>query len=147
MCAEGFIEPHFFAGFSGGRKSVLPGIAARETVLYNHCSAFIDSPYSRTGIIENNPIHRDMLFGAEKAGLAFIVNVVLNQNKEIVHAVAGGCDQAHRRGREFLNQWCRTGAVPADIVISTNGGYPLDQNIYQAVKGMTAAEATVKPGA
>lgn len=146
LCAEGFIEPHFFAGFSGGRKSVLPGIAARETVLYNHCSAFIDSPYSRTGIIENNPIHRDMLFGAEKAGLAFIVNVVLNQNKEIVHAVAGGCDQAHRRGREFLNQWCRTGAVPADIVISTNGGYPLDQNIYQAVKGMTAAEATVKPG-
>lgn len=146
LCAEGFIEPHFFAGFSGGRKSVLPGVAARETVLANHCSAFIDSPWSRTGVIENNPIHRDMLFGARKAGLAFIVNVVLNQNKEIVHAVAGDCDQAHKKGRDFLNQWCRAQAVPAHIVISTNGGYPLDQNIYQAVKGMTAAEATVSPG-
>lgn len=146
LCAEGFIEPHFFAGFSGGRKSVLPGVAARKTVLANHCSAFIDSPFARTGIIENNPIHRDMIYAAKKAGLAFIVNVVINQKKEIIYAVAGDCDQAHKKGVSFLNDWCRTPAVPADIVISTNGGYPLDQNIYQAVKGMTAAEATVKEG-
>ena len=146
LCAEGFIEPHFFAGFSGGRKSVLPGVAARKTVLANHCSAFIDSPYARTGIIEGNPIHRDMIYAAKKAGLAFIVNVVINQKKEIIHAVAGDCDLAHQKGVGFLNDWCRTPAVPADIVISTNGGYPLDQNIYQAVKGMTAAEATVNEG-
>ena len=141
LCAEGFIEPHFFAGFSGGRKSVLPGGAARKTVLANHCSAFIDSPYARTGIIEGNPIHRDMIYAAKKAGLAFIVNVVINQKKEIIHAVAGDCDLAHKKGVSFLNDWCRTPAVPADIVVSTNGGYPLDQNFYQCVKGMTAAEA------
>ena len=146
LCAEGFIEPHFFAGFSGGRKSVLPGVAARKTVLANHCSAFIDSPYARTGIIEGNPIHRDMIYAAKKAGLAFIVNVVINQKKEIIHAVAGDCDLAHKKGVSFLNDWCRTPAVPADIVVSTNGGYPLDQNIYQSVKGMTAAEVTVKEG-
>ena len=146
LCAEGFIEPHFFAGFSGGRKSVLPGVAARKTVLSNHCSAFIDSPFARTGIIEGNPIHRDMIYAAKKAGLAFIVNVVINQKKEIIHAVAGDCDLAHKKGVDFLNDWCRTPAVPADIVVSTNGGYPLDQNIYQAVKGMTAAEATVNQG-
>lgn len=146
LCAEGFIEPHFFAGFSGGRKSVLPGVAARKTVLANHCSAFIDSPFSRTGIIDGNPIHRDMIYAAKKAGLAFIVNVVINQKKEIIYAVAGDCDEAHKKGVRFLNDWCRTAAVPADIVISTNGGYPLDQNIYQAVKGMTAAEATVNEG-
>lgn len=146
LCAEGFIEPHFFAGFSGGRKSVLPGVAARKTVLANHCSSFIDNPCSRTGIIDGNPIHEDMIYAARKAGLDFIVNVVLNQNKEIIFATAGDCDQAHIKGRNFLNDWCRTEAVPSDIVISTNGGYPLDQNIYQAVKGMTAAEATVRQG-
>lgn len=146
LCAEGFIEPHFFAGFSGGRKSVLPGVAARKTVLANHCSAFIDSPFSRTGIIDGNPIHRDMIYAAKRAGLAYIVNVVINQKKEIIYAVAGDCDEAHKKGVRFLNDWCRTSAIPADIVISTNGGYPLDQNIYQAVKGMTAAEATVREG-
>lgn len=146
LCAEGFIEPHFFAGYSGGRKSVLPGVAARKTVLFNHCSSFIDNPFSRTGILDNNLIHQDMVYAAHKARLAFIVNVVLNQNKEIVCAVAGDCDSAHRKGTDFLNDWCRVKAVPSDIVISTNGGYPLDQNIYQAVKGMTAAEATVNPG-
>ena len=78
LVAEGFIEPHFFAGFSGGRKSVLPGIAGRTTVLSNHCSEFIDHPCARTGILENNPIHTDMLWAAKTAKLAFIVNVVLN---------------------------------------------------------------------
>ncbi len=146
LCAEGFIEPHFFAGFSGGRKSVLPGIASRKTVLANHCSAFIDDPHSRTGILEGNPIHRDMIYAAKKAGLAFIVNVVLDQDKKIVCAAAGDCEKAHQAGTDFLNSWCRTKAVYSDLVISTNGGYPLDQNIYQAVKGMTAAEAAVNEG-
>lgn len=146
LCAEGFIEPHFFAGFSGGRKSVLPGIAARKTVLANHCSEFIADPCSRTGILEGNLIHQDMIFAARTAGLDFIVNVIINAEKEVIYAVAGDCNEAHCTGCAFLNQYCKVNAVPADIVISTNGGYPLDQNIYQAVKGMTAAEATVRQG-
>ena len=146
LLAEGFIEPHFFAGFSGGRKSVLPGIAGRNSVLANHCSEFIDHPCARTGILENNPIHRDMLWAAQAAKLAFIVNVVLNGEKQVIHAVAGDCISAHEAGCTFLKGLGCAKPVEADIVISTNGGYPLDQNIYQAVKGMTAAEATVKPG-
>ena len=146
LVAEGFIEPHFFAGFSGGRKSVLPGIASRETVMYNHNSHFISSPYARTGNLENNPIHRDMVYAAGKAGLDFIVNVVIDSNHEPIFAVAGDFDKAHLKGAEFLKKNCEVPAVKADIVVSTNGGYPLDQNIYQAVKGMTAAEATVREG-
>lgn len=144
LVSEGFIEPHFFAGFSGGRKSVMPGIASRSTVLANHCSEFIDNQYSRTGILENNPIHEDMLWAAKKANLSFIVNVVLNSEKEVIYAVAGDMEQAHKEGIDFLSALCSTSPIEADIVISTNGGYPLDQNIYQAVKGMTAAEATAK---
>ena len=146
LVAEGFIEPHFFAGFSGGRKSVLPGIAGRGTVLANHCAEFIAHPASRAGSLEDNPIHRDMLWAAKRAGLAFILNVVLNGEKQVIHAVAGDMEQAHLAGCRFLKEQCGVKAVPADIVITTNGGYPLDQNIYQAVKGMTAAEASVRPG-
>jgi nickel-dependent lactate racemase len=146
LCSEGFIEPHFFAGYSGGRKSVLPGIASRVTVVYNHNAGFIASDKSRTGIIEGNPIHRDMLYAARTARLDFICNVVINSDKEAIFAVAGDCDLAHRKGIEFLNSQCKVKAVPSDIVITTNGGYPLDQNIYQAVKGMTAAEATINKG-
>ena len=146
LVSEGFIEPHFFAGFSGGRKSVLPGVASRTTVLANHCSEFIAHKNSRTGILTDNPIHKDMLWAAKKAGLTFIVNVVLNSEKEPIFAVAGDVEQAHKKGTDFLLGLCGAKAVPADIAISTNGGYPLDQNVYQAVKGMTAAEATVKEG-
>lgn len=146
LVAEGFIEPHFFAGYSGGRKSVLPGVAARSTVLANHCSEFISDPGARAGSLQNNPIHKDMVWAAEKAGLRFIVNVVLDGSKRIIHAVAGDCLQAHEAGCRFLENLCGVQAASADIVITTNGGYPLDQNIYQAVKGMTAAEATVNPG-
>lgn len=146
LVSEGFIEPHFFAGYSGGRKSVLPGVCSRETVLANHCAEFIASKYSRTGILENNPIHEDMLWAAKKAGLAFIVNVVINSKKKVVFSVAGDVEKAHKRGTEFLSKYCGAKCEEADIVISTNGGYPLDQNIYQSVKGMTAAEAAVKQG-
>ncbi len=146
LVAEGFIEPHFFAGFSGGRKSVLPGIAGRATVLANHCSEFIDSPKARTGLLEGNPIHEDMLWAAKTAGLAFIVNVVLNENKEVIYATAGHPERAHEAGVQFLSKLCAVKPMEADVVITTNGGYPLDQNMYQAVKGMTAAEATVKEG-
>lgn len=146
LIAEGFIEPHFFAGFSGGRKSVLPGIAARETVMANHCSEFINDPAARTGSLEGNPIHKDMLFAAGKAKLAFIVNVVINGEKKIVKAFAGNMESAHRKGCEFLRSQCQITVPSADIVITSNGGYPLDQNVYQAVKGMTAGEAVCRPG-
>ena len=146
LVSEGFIEPHFFAGFSGGRKSVLPGIAARETVYWNHNADFIASPFARTGILEGNPIHRDMIYAARAAKLAFICNVVINAEHKVVGAFAGDCEAAHVAGAEFLKGLCRNPAAPADIVITSNNGYPLDQNIYPAVKGMTAGEATCKEG-
>jgi nickel-dependent lactate racemase len=147
LISEGFIEPHFFAGFSGGRKSVLPGVASAKTVMANHCSEFIASKYARTGVIQNNPIHKDMLYAAKTAKLAFILNVVIDADKKIINAFAGDSELAHAEGCRFVMELASVEAVKADIVISTNGGYPLDQNIYQSVKGMTAAEATCKEGA
>lgn len=146
LVGEGFIEPHFFAGFSGGRKSVLPGAAARQTVLFNHCAPFIEHPRTRAGILEGNPIHEDMLHAARVAGLGFIVNVALDDEKRIIGAWAGHFEKAHEAGCASVLRHARVPAVEGDIVITSNGGYPLDQNIYQAVKGMTAAEACVRPG-
>lgn len=147
LISEGFIEPHFFAGFSGGRKSVLPGVCDKTTVLGNHCGAFIASPYARTGILEGNPLHRDMVAAAEMAKLAFIVNVVIDEDKKTVAAFAGDFRAAHEAGVAFLRQFCEVQAVPGDIVVTSNGGAPLDQNVYQSVKGLTAAEATAREGA
>ena len=147
LIAEGFIEPHFFAGFSGGRKSILPGVADAVTVMGNHCSKFIDSPFSRTGILDNNPMHEDMLAAARMAKLAFIVNVVIDEEKKTVAAFAGNFETAHRKGCDFIADYVCVKPAYADIVITTNGGYPLDQNAYQSPKGMTAGEATAKDGA
>ncbi len=144
LVAEGFIEPHFFAGFSGGRKSVLPGVASGTTVLANHCSKFIASEFARAGILEGNPLHRDMVYAAEAAKLAFILNVVIDSEKRIINAFAGAHIAAHETGCAFVSELASVKAQPADIAITSNGGYPLDQNIYQSVKGMTAAEATAK---
>lgn len=146
IASDGFIEPHFFAGFSGGRKGILPGIASSKTVLANHCASFISNRCAKTGILDNNPIHRDMLFAAKAAGLAFILNVVLNAEKKIINAFAGDSEKAHMAGCAFLSGLCGVNAVKSDIIISSNGGYPLDQNIYQSVKGMTAAEACSREG-
>ena len=146
LMAEGFIEPHFFAGFSGGRKAVLPGVVGRATTMFNHCAGNIDDRHSRTGILEGNRIHSDMCEGAAKAGLEFILNVVLNDKKEVIGAFSGDLDEAHSAGVSFIQSLCRCKAAPADIVVTTNGGYPLDQNIYQAVKGMSTAEMTCRPG-
>ncbi len=146
LIGEGFIEPHFFAGFSGGRKSVLPGVVSYKTVLANHCAQFIGSPYARTGNLENNPLHRDMLHAARAANLGFIINVVINAEKKIIRAFAGHREEAHNAGCEFVRGLAGVRRVEADIAVTTNGGYPLDQNIYQAVKGMTAAEATLRDG-
>lgn len=146
LIAEGFIEPHFFAGFSGGRKSVFPGCCSRKTVMYNHNAEFIDSPYSRTGILENNPIHKDMIYAARTLKLVFICNVIIDENKKVIHSVAGDLEEAHEAGANWLKSRAGVDRVEADIVLTSNGGYPLDQNIYQAVKSMTAAEACVKEG-
>lgn len=148
LLAEGFIEPHFFAGFSGGRKSVLPGICARETVLGNHCAAFIDSDKAVAGNLAENPVHIDMQAAAKMANLRYILNVVIDQHKSVAAAFAGAPEEAHRAGCEYLRPYCTVKpARPADIVVSSNGGAPLDQNIYQAVKGLSTAAAAAKPGA
>ena len=146
VVSEGFIEPHFFAGFSGGRKSVLPGISDQVTVLGNHCSRFIDSENSRTGKLDGNPMHEDMLAAAKFAKLAYIVNVVIDEEKKTVAAFAGNYVTAHRKGCDFLLSYAKVKPQYADIVITSNGGAPLDQNIYQCVKSMSAAEATCNPG-
>lgn len=113
----------------------------------NHCSKFIDSPYARTGILDKNPIHEDMVAAAEMAHLAFICNVVIDEDKKTVAAFAGHFNSAHRKGVDFLSNYCVVKPAPADIVITTNGGYPLDQNAYQCSKGMSAGEATANPDA
>jgi len=148
LLAEGFIEPHFFAGYSGGCKSVLPGVCGRQTVLGNHCAAFIDSPLARAGILNGNPIQADMTAAAKMAGLRFIVNVVLDGEKRIAAVFAGDAFCAHAAGCSHLDSLCRVRATaPGDIVVTSNGGAPLDQNLYQAVKGLSTAEAAAAPGA
>lgn len=146
LISEGFIEPHFFAGFSGGRKSILPGIASKKTVLWNHNAKFIASKFARAGNLENNPIHQDMLFAALACNLKFILNVVINSEKKIIKAFAGDVKEAHKYGCELVKSIAKVDPIYSDIVITTNGGYPLDQNIYQTVKGMTAGEACVNEG-
>lgn len=146
IVAEGFIEPHFFAGFSGGRKSILPGIASAKSIMSNHCAALIAHPRARTGVLEGNPIHADMLCAAKAANLAFILNVVLDCDKQVVAAFAGDAQLAHEAGCRYVSEYGSVPAAQADIVITSNGGSPLDQNIYQAVKSMTAAERCVRPG-
>ncbi|GAA2985963.1 hypothetical protein C5L28_000749 [Lentilactobacillus parakefiri] len=144
LISEGFIESHFFAGFSGGRKSVLPGISSYKTIMANHSGEFINDKHSRTGNLHHNPIHHDMVYAARKAGLQFILNVVLDEDKHIIGSFAGDLEAAHKQGTDFVGELAGVKAIKSDIAITTNGGYPLDQNIYQAVKGMTAAEATNK---
>lgn len=145
--AEGFIEPHFFAGYSGGRKSILPGVCSRKTVLGNHCSKFIDSPYAVAGVLDANPIHRDMIAAARMANLQYIVNVIINDDKKVVAAFAGDAIDAHRAGCDYLGRYCKVKIdKKRDIVITSNGGYPVDQNLYQAVKGISTAMLAAKPG-
>ena len=148
VVSEGFIEPHFFAGYSGGRKSILPGVCSRVTVLGNHCAAFIDDPKARMGVIDGNPINRDMERAARMAKLAYIVNVVVNEAHEVVAAFAGDPIEAHHAGCAYLARYCEVEQKQkAGIVITSNGGAPLDQNAYQAVKGLTTAADAAADGA
>ena len=143
----GFIEPHFFAGFSGGPKGIMPGVAALETVMSNHGAQHIADPHAAFGITEGNPLWEEMRDIALRIGPSFLVNVALNERREITGIFAGALIAAHRAGIEFVRASAmQPVAEPFDIVLTTNSGYPLDMNLYQAVKGMAAAARIVKDG-
>ncbi len=143
----GFIEPHFFAGFSGGPKGVLPSIAGADSVLTNHGAKMIGHPQATWGVTEGNPIWEEMLEVALKTEPTFLLNVTLNRAREITGVFAGDLYQAHAAGCEKVRE---SAMVPVphefDIVVTTNSGYPLDLNLYQAVKGMSAAAQVVRKG-
>jgi len=145
--STGFIEPHFFAGFSGGRKSIMPGVSARESIYGNHSYRMLNNPNARAGILKGNPVHEDAVEHAQAIGLDFIINVILNRDKEIGKIVAGDLLKAHEKGvmmdREVVE--VKFGQK-ADITITTNNGYPLDYNLYQSVKGMDTASVTTRNG-
>ena len=143
----GFIEPHFFAGFSGGPKGVLPALAGQESVLTNHGREMIAHPKAAWGSCEGNPIWEEMREVALLAKPTFLLNVTLNALKQITGVFAGEMLAAHKAGRDFVRSSAMVPvAEPYDIVITTNSGYPLDQNLYQCVKGMSAAQQIVLKG-
>jgi nickel-dependent lactate racemase len=143
----GFIEPHFFAGFSGGPKGVLPSIAGADSVLTNHGAKMIGHSQATWGVTVGNPIWEEMLEVALETEPTFLLNVTLNANREITGVFAGDLRQAHAAGCESVRA---SAMVPVphefDIVVTTNSGYPLDLNLYQAVKGMSAAARVVRQG-
>jgi len=143
----GFIEPHFFAGFSGGPKGIMPGAAALKTVMSNHGAHNIGDRRSTFGITEGNPIWEEMRDIALRVGPSFLLNVALDEHKHLTGVFAGELIAAHKVGIEFVRASAMQRVdAPFDIVVTTNSGYPLDMNLYQAVKGMRAAELIVKDG-
>ena len=143
----GFIEPHFFAGFSGGPKAVLPGIADIDAILDNHGPDMIAEPKATWAVTEGNPLWEEMRDVVESTSPTFLLNVTLNQKRQITAVFAGDLLEAHRAGVAFARQKAMQ-PVPErfDAVITSNSGYPLDLNLYQAVKGMSAAALIAKPG-
>lgn len=143
----GFIEPHIFAGFSGGGKAIMPGLALLDTILFNHSATNLDDPRATWGITVGNPLWEDVHEAAQLAGELFLVNVTLNRDKAITGVFAGDLSEAHAAGCAFVKETAMVSvAAPFDIVITSNSGYPLDLNLYQATKGMSAAAQIVKPG-
>jgi len=143
----GFIEPHFFAGFSGGPKGIMPGVAGLETVVSNHGAKNIGDPNSTFGVTDGNPIWEETRDIALRAGPSFVLNVSLNDERQITGVFAGDLIAAHKAGCEFVrNSAMQKFDAPFDIVVTTNSGYPLDLNLYQAVKGMSAGARVIKPG-
>ena len=139
------IELHYYAGYGGGRKSVLPAICGEETIHHNH--AMILQPKARTGVLDGNPVHEDMVEAAELAQPHFVVNIVTNSRKELVQAFAGDFRQAFLEGVKLVDEMYK---VPiekrADIVIVSAGGHPHDIDLYQAHKGVDNALEAVKRG-
>ncbi|MBX3011346.1 MAG: nickel-dependent lactate racemase [Caldilineaceae bacterium] len=143
----GFIEPHFFAGFSGGPKGVLPSIAGAESVFTNHGLAMIGHPKATWANTQDNPIWEEMREAARMAQPTFLLNVTLNAARQLTGVFAGEMLQAHAAGCAFVRQNAMTPVTePYDIVVTTNSGYPLDQNLYQCVKGMSAARQITRQG-
>jgi nickel-dependent lactate racemase len=141
----GFIEPHFFAGFSGGPKGIMPGCAALKTVMSNHDARNIGDPRSAFGITEGNPIWEEIREIALRVGKSFLVNVTLNEERGITGVFAGDLLAAHKTGFEFVRRSAMQKVkAPFDVVVTTNSGYPLDMNLYQSVKGMSAAARIVQ---
>ena len=143
----GFIEPHFFAGFSGGGKAVVPGMAGLQTIMKNHSPMNMDDEKAIWGITEGNPIWEEVHEAALMAGNSFLLNVALNKNQEITGVFAGDLTDAHKQGCKFVKNAAMVPVPrPFDIVVTSNSGYPLDLNLYQSVKGMSAAAQIVKMG-
>jgi nickel-dependent lactate racemase len=143
----GFVEPHFFAGFSGGPKMVAPGLAGLDTVMTLHDAARIGHPNATWGVTDGNPVHDDVRDISRMAPPHFALDVTLNRAQQITAAFAGALLAEHRTAcRHAKETAMRAVPAPFDVVLTTNSGYPLDQNLYQAVKGMSAAAKIVKPG-
>jgi nickel-dependent lactate racemase len=144
----GFIEQHLMLGFSGGRKLIVPGLAAQETIKVIHSPKFIREPLATEGSIAGNPLHEELLECARMARHDFIVDVALTQDRKIAGVYAGDPVKAHERGVQFLEETCLEEVdEPADFVITSAAGFPLDQTFYQSVKGITAAAHIARPGA
>ncbi len=144
----GFVEPHFFAGFSGGPKLAVPGLAGLETVLTLHDAERIGSPRAVWGVCEGNPVHDDIrAVVAAVGGVHFGFDVTLNREQQVVGAFAGELFAMHAAAREAARELAMA-PVPErfDVVVTTNSGFPLDQNLYQAVKGISAAATVVEDG-
>jgi lactate racemase len=145
--STGFIEPHFFAGFSGGPKGIMPGVAGLRTVLQNHSGVNLSNPQASFGVLDGNPIWEEMRDLALLVGESFLVNVTLNERREITGVFSGHLISAHREGCDFVRRTAmQKVTAPYEVVVTTNSGYPLDQNLYQAVKGMSAAARIVRKG-
>ncbi|MBI2940286.1 MAG: nickel-dependent lactate racemase [Chloroflexi bacterium] len=143
----GFIEPHFFAGFSGGSKSVLPGVAGMVSIMANHNAAKIGHPGAAWGVTVGNPIFEESREAARLAPPHFMLNVTLNREKRIAGVFAGALEPAHDAGCTAVKRLAmRPVDAPFEIVVTTNSGFPLDLNLYQAVKGMSAAAQVIRPG-
>jgi lactate racemase len=143
----GFIEPHFFAGFSGGPKGIQPGISGIQTILDFHNARMISHPNSTWGVLDGNLVQDSATQSCLFSKPDFMLNVTLNGAKDITGVFAGDVIIAHRKGCEFVRQHAMCAVDrPFDIVITSNAGYPLDQNLYQTVKGMGAAAQIVSKG-
>jgi nickel-dependent lactate racemase len=143
----GFIEPHLMLGFSGGRKLVAPGLAARQTIEVLHSPKFMRDPWAVEGSIEENALHRELLEIARMARHDFIVDVALARDRRIAGVFAGHPEEAHRQGVQFVSRvMLELVDEPVDAVVTSAAGYPLDMTFYQSIKGITASAHIVKPG-
>ncbi|MCK4416949.1 MAG: nickel-dependent lactate racemase [Candidatus Latescibacteria bacterium] len=143
----GLIEPHFMAGYSGGRKAVCPGICGLETIKVQHGPRFLESPRSREGVLTGNPFHQEALEIAQMVGVDFSLNVSVDEQGGLNGVFAGELEEAHQAGVKFVEQQVKIPwPEPVEIVVTTGGGYPLDLTFYQTIKGMSAALPLIKKG-